>query len=222
MYGKIKITGRLTVRTGLHIGGNEAFSAIGAIDSPVVKDPFTGNPIIPGSSLKGKIRTLLARSLAQDIENMPLCSEDDPVIQRMFGSTADKPQAARFQFVDLFLSKENKTDLVGLTEAKAENYIDRKKGTATPRQIERIVAGTIFDFVLVYDAVNQDEAVKDFRMLSKGLKLLQMDYLGGHGTRGSGRVSLSDFALTPYGCDLDMKPLQKSLDEAARYELFSV
>ena len=175
MYGKIKITGRLTVRTGLHIGGNEAFSAIGAIDSPVVKDPFTGNPIIPGSSLKGKIRTLLARSLAQDMENMPLCSEDDPVIQRMFGSTADKPQAARFQFVDLFLSKENKTDLVGLTEAKAENYIDRKKGTATPRQIERIVAGTIFDFVLVYDAVNQDEAVKDFRMLSKGLKLLQMD-----------------------------------------------
>lgn len=222
MYGKIKITGRLTVRTGLHIGGNEAFSAIGAIDSPVVKDPFTGNPIIPGSSLKGKIRTLLARSLAQDIENMPLCSEDDPVIQRMFGSTADKPQAARFQFVDLFLSKENKTDLVGLTEAKAENYIDRKKGTATPRQIERIVAGTIFDFVLVYDAVNQDEAVEDFRMLSKGLKLLQLDYLGGHGTRGSGRVSLSDFALTSYGCNLDMKPLQKLLDEAAGYELFSV
>ena len=222
MYGKIKITGRLTVRTGLHIGGNEAFSAIGAIDSPVVKDPFTGNPIIPGSSLKGKIRTLLARSLAKDIGNMPLCSEDDPVIQRMFGSTADKPQAARFQFVDLFLSKENKTDLVGLTEAKAENYIDRKKGTATPRQIERIVAGTIFDFVLVYDAVNQDEAVEDFRMLSKGLKLLQLDYLGGHGTRGSGRVSLSDFALTSYGCNLDMKPLQKLLDEAAGYELFSV
>ena len=185
MYGKIKITGRLTVRTGLHIGGNEAFSAIGAIDSPVVKDPFTGNPIIPGSSLKGKIRTLLARSLAKDIGNMPLCSEDDPVIQRMFGSTADKPQAARFQFVDLFLSKENKTDLVGLTEAKAENFIDRKTSVANPRQIERVVAGTVFDFVLVYDAVNQDEAVEDFRMLSKGLKLLQLDYLGGHGTRGT-------------------------------------
>lgn len=72
MYGKILIRCDLIVRTGMHIGGSSAFSAIGAVDSPVVRDPYTGLPIVPGSSLKGKLRTLLARSLCQDIENMPI------------------------------------------------------------------------------------------------------------------------------------------------------
>ena len=62
MYGKIIIHCVLTVKTGLHIGDSSAFSAIGAVDSPVVRDPYTNWPIIPGSSLKGKIRTLLVRS----------------------------------------------------------------------------------------------------------------------------------------------------------------
>ena len=61
MYSKIEITGKIEVVTGMHIGGSEAFAAIGAIDSPVIKDTLTNKPIIPGSSLKGKLRTLLAR-----------------------------------------------------------------------------------------------------------------------------------------------------------------
>lgn len=222
MFGKIKITGKLEVKTGLHIGGNEAFSAIGAIDSPVVKDPFTGNPIIPGSSLKGKIRTLLARSLADNIESMPKCNEDDPRLKRMFGCTEPLPKAARFQFTDLFLSEENRTDLVGLTEAKSENGIDRKSAVANPRVIERVVAGTLFDFILVYNVEKEDEIKEDFCMLSKGLKLLQLDYLGGHGSRGSGRVSFSDFRLKAYGCRPNLSDLQDALNEVADYELFFV
>ena len=54
MYGKILIRCELIVRTGMHIGGSSAFSAIGAVDSPVVRDCYTGLPIVPGSSLKGK------------------------------------------------------------------------------------------------------------------------------------------------------------------------
>ena len=42
MYGKILIRCDLEVRTGMHIGGSSAFSAIGAVDSPVVRDPYTG------------------------------------------------------------------------------------------------------------------------------------------------------------------------------------
>lgn len=61
MYSKIQIKGVLEVKTGMHIGGSSAFSAIGAVDSPVIKDIRTNNPMIPGSSLKGKMRTLLAR-----------------------------------------------------------------------------------------------------------------------------------------------------------------
>ena len=59
MTGKILIKCDLVVRTGLHIGGSSSFSAIGTVDSPVIRDPFTGLPIVPGSSLKGKLRTLL-------------------------------------------------------------------------------------------------------------------------------------------------------------------
>ena len=61
MYGKLKITGKIELVTGLHIGASNSFSAIGAVDSPIVKDVRNGNPVIPGSSLKGKLRTLLAK-----------------------------------------------------------------------------------------------------------------------------------------------------------------
>ena len=47
MYSKIKITGVIEVVTGMHIGGSSAFSAIGAVDSPVVKDPLSGLPLLP-------------------------------------------------------------------------------------------------------------------------------------------------------------------------------
>lgn len=61
MYAKIQITGTIEVKTGMHIGGSSAYAAIGAVDSTVIKDVRTGLPMIPGSSLKGKMRTLLAR-----------------------------------------------------------------------------------------------------------------------------------------------------------------
>lgn len=63
MYSKIQITGVLETKTGMHIGGSSAFSAIGAVDSPVIKDVRNGKPMVPGSSLKGKIRTLLAKNI---------------------------------------------------------------------------------------------------------------------------------------------------------------
>ena len=63
MYAKIKIFGDLYVKTGMHIGGSSAFAAIGAVDSPVIRDTRSSLPMIPGSSLKGKMRTLLADCL---------------------------------------------------------------------------------------------------------------------------------------------------------------
>ena len=51
MFSKIKISGKIIVKSGLHIGGGGETSMIGAIDSPVVRDTLTKLPIIPGSSL---------------------------------------------------------------------------------------------------------------------------------------------------------------------------
>ena len=82
MYSKIKITGVIEVVTGMHIGGSSAFSAIGAVDSPVVKDPLSGLPLLPGSSLKGKLRTLLARSENKSPVDDP--NKDDEKITNAF------------------------------------------------------------------------------------------------------------------------------------------
>lgn len=117
MYGKIVIYCKMKVVTGLHIGASSAFSAIGAVDHPVIRDPVTQMPIIPGSSLKGKLRTLLARSLCKDIKHMPEYDDDDPVILRMFGS-AQPVRRSRLQFVDSFVTNAASFQEVGLTEVK--------------------------------------------------------------------------------------------------------
>ena len=70
MYGKIQITGTIEILTGMHIGGSSAFAAIGAVDAPVIKDVRSGLPMIPGSSLKGKMRSLLAREYDQTVNRM--------------------------------------------------------------------------------------------------------------------------------------------------------
>lgn len=219
MYTKVLIQFDLEVRTGMHIGGSSAFSAIGAVDSPVIRDPLSGRPIVPGSSLKGKLRTLLARSFAGDIHNMPDFKNDDPVVLRMFGSTSAR---SRLQFADAFVSNAESMKAVGLTEVKSENVIKRLSSEAMPRQIERVNAGTVFAETVVYDVSDEDEMREDLQLLAKAMKLLQMDYLGGHGSRGSGRVSLKNFRISSYGGEVDCEGLNKLFDEVAEYELFSV
>lgn len=223
MYQKYLIRCTLVVRTGMHIGGSAAFSAIGAVDSPVVRDPYTGQPIVPGSSLKGKLRTLLARSLStgkgKGIEDMPDYNQDEPPVLRLFGA-ANPVRRSRLQFADAFVTNANRMAAVGLTEVKTENGISRGNAVANPRQIERVVAGTEFGVNIVYDAVDPDETRDDLTLLAKGMKLLQLDYLGGHGSRGSGRVSLLDFHVTDCETGEENKELTGLFDEVANYELF--
>ena len=223
MYGKILIRCDLIVCTGMHIGGSSAFSAIGAVDSPVVRDPYTGLPIVPGSSLKGKLRTLLARSLCQDIENMPDLSADDARILRLFGS-AEPVRRSRLQFADAFLTNAEALSSKGVrvTEVKTENTISRANAQATPRQIERVIAGAVFGVSIVYDVTDPAQVEEDLSLLAKGMKLLQWDYLGGHGSRDSGRVSLKNFTLKNYGAPVELDSLKALFDEVDSYELFSV
>ena len=223
MYGKILIRCDLEVRTGMHIGGSSAFSAIGAVDSPVVRDPYTGYPIVPGSSLKGKLRTLLARSTCQDIENMPAFDKDDERILRLFGSS-EPVRRSRLQFADAFLLNYDQLKGVGVTEVKSENTINRLTSKANPRQIERIVAGARFGVNIVYNLSDPKEMEEDLSLLSKAMKLLQLDYLGGHGSRGNGRVSFQNFQVIPYPetLNVDLDGIRQTFKtEVEEYELFS-
>ena len=78
---------------------------------------------------------------------------------------------------------------------KFENTISRGTGVATPRQIERVPRGMSFDFQLVYNIEDEAEMKEDLTVLADGFRLLQLDYLGGHGSRGYGRVSFSGFTI---------------------------
>lgn len=223
MYGKIIICCQLKAVTGLHIGGSASFSFIGGVDSPVVRDPMTGNPIVPGSSLKGKLRTLLARSLSKDIAALPDCNKDDERIRRMFGS-AQPVCRSRLQFSDCPILEESLRQFreIGVTEVKTENGIDRKTSQAKPRQIERVSAGVRFQVRIVYDVMAPEETREDLEQLVHAMQLLQLDYLGGHGSRGSGRVSFSDFTFSCYQTDWDEEMLSTIFKKAENYGLLPV
>ena len=194
LKGKLDIGAILRLETGLHIGASSDFAPIGAVDSPFLRDPMTKQPIIPGSSLKGKIRTLLARSFSTDEYFLNKIDEDSPVIQRLFGSAAQSGAGglgARLQAsCQRFAAMELDT-YIG--EIKFENTISRISAAANPRQIERVPAGAEFDFRLVYNIEDEGDLAEDLQILADGIRLLQMDYLGGHGSRGYGRVLLRDF-----------------------------
>ncbi len=221
MYGKIVIYCDLKVKTGLHIGASGAFSAIGAVDSPVIRDPLTGKPILPGSSLKGKLRTLLARSLCREMNRMPDFNQDAPIILRLFGS-ATPVRRSRLQFSDSFISNADALGEAGLTEVKTENAIRRTDSVANPRQIERVVAGACFSVRIVYDIMRSEEITEDMQQLVRAMQLLQLDYLGGHGSRGSGRVGLDNFRFGCIETDFSEEVLKSLFKKAENYELLPV
>ena len=206
MYGKIEITGEIEVTTGMHIGGSDAFAAIGAVDLSVVRDTRTNRPMLPGSSLKGKLRTLLARAY----NDAPVKHDDDaPVIKRLFGSAKKGAvKNSRLLFSDMFVTEKSVDDirrqgLTGFTEVKFENTINRMTAVANPRQIERVIPGTVFALDIIYEVINDKDIEEDFALLAEGMRLLQFDYLGGNGSRGYGKVRFNNIEASPVVGDID-------------------
>lgn len=210
LRAKVVVEGELVAVTGLHVGSAAAGMQIGSVDSPVVRDPISNKPYIPGSSLKGKLRSLLeaAEGLSP---NRPggsgthrhECDDRDAALEcpvcRLFGSTGrngGKNHPARLAVSDLLLTDGSFEELklvdTGLmyTEWKFENTLDRITSAAMPRQIERVPAGSVFGLRLIYDdREDVDRADEDLRNLSRAIHLLEDDALGGHGSRGYGRVA---------------------------------
>ena len=297
LLGKCRLTSVLLVETGLHIGGGGETLSIGGLDKPVIRDPLTQYPYLPGSSIKGKLRSILERLLNKPL-NRPGGSgtyryESDDLedgfteiangqfvayegartcqLSRVFGSTGSncwvktsvvqeqglaernsstttieghgehtkikgRNAPARLIVRDCHLHPDSAERLrkidtgLYMTEWKFENGMDRVTAAANPRQLERVPAGSIFEFEMIYTVEDATQAVEDLRNLAIALAILEDDALGGHGSRGYGKVRFQNFKffyrgieqyrqVTGGGADA-LQPIQQANDIPGLLENF--
>ena len=233
--GNIKLKARLILSfdleavTGLHIGGSYESISIGGVDKTVIRDPLTNRPYIPGSSLRGKMRSLVekygGKAQNQRINQgyIHSCQDDELKeyqtceVCRVFGVPGERTFGTPTRLIvrDMHLSDDSAQKLQSLdtdfpfTEVKVEVAIDRVTSQANPRQLERVPAGTIFcGGEMVYSLysgqfdggkehyfLDPEQDLKYFDTVLVGLQLLEDDYLGGSGGRGSGKVRLKNLKL---------------------------
>ncbi len=202
---KIIITGKIIAQSGIMVGASNSAMEIGGIDKQVIRNPLTKIPYIPGSSLKGKMRSLFELNngtLSTDSKLSSFGPTHNPahVAARLFGhikheqNSRKSQQPSRLIVRDAALTTDSQKNLKKhttlYTETKAENSIDRITSEANPRFFERVPAGAEFDLNLVLN-VFADEHNKEENYLNdlfNALKLVQDDYLGGCGSRGNGQV----------------------------------
>lgn len=203
------ITGQIECVTGLHIGGSADQIDIGGVDLPIIKHPINGEPYIPGSSLKGKMRSQLEKKLGKfDDRGEPCgCGKNDCLVCTVFGAhknTRHNLGSTRILVRDAKLSDETKKEYSAMMEAsgasyiekKVENIVNRKTGTAEhPRSQERVPSGARFDFEIVLQIADNDNESALIDFVKKGLKEVEMTYLGGYGSRGSGQVRFDRLKL---------------------------
>ncbi len=225
LKGLLTLKYKIKLRTGLHIGGSKDSIEIGGIDNPVIKlkvfklkDDFLSDvPYVPGSSLKGKIRSLLEISKDKPIERFKSyqaqhekdfnwnkaieyagkpCDCGECEICKLFGTGGNNiKEPIRLRFSE-FYPTDDTIDMwkkyLGeiYTEMKTENVINRITSTAQhPRHTERVIAESEFEGDITF-RVFEGDGEELLKTLEKGIKLLQQDYLGGSGSRGYGRVEI--------------------------------
>jgi CRISPR-associated protein Csm3 len=205
---------KIEAETGLHIGGAESSLSIGGVDNVVIRDPLSNQPYIPGSSLKGKMRSQMEKfhsrpqnqSIGRDVKIHTCTTAEayaDCAVCHIYGlpGQRDFSTSTRLVVRDVQLTEESvealrkaKTDLP-LSEVKWEAAIDRVTSAATPRQMERVPAGAVFGPAeLVYSVYEADDVTR-FEHVLEGMQLLEDDYLGGSGSRGSGQVAFRDIRV---------------------------
>jgi CRISPR-associated protein Csm3 len=229
-----KITGQIELVSGLHIGGSNIEMHIGGTDNPVIKNPFNNQPYIPGSSLKGKMRSLLEwrAGVVGITDGNPLGFGDVIRLEgaqeaqgknllKLFGgapeSSADEALLkeigpTRLAFWDCNLDtgwiQEMADKNLLLTETKMETAIDRIQGVAAKgslRTTERVPAGARFDFHLTVKVHDSEDLLPD---VLTGLKLLEYTGLGGSGSRGYGKIRFLDLAMDGEGLQARLDQLQ--------------
>ena len=191
---KIIYTGTITLKTGLHIGGTNAALNIGGPDKFVVRNPINNVPYIPGSSLKGKMRSLVEIYNGETDKGGPT-KDANSKAGALFGISADVDNGHASRLIvrdaemDIYSCDFSKTDLP-YTESKTEVAINRVTSKATTRTFERVPAGAKFKLNMVLNIFEGENETDLKATLEQAINLLQDDYLGGHGSRGYGQVEI--------------------------------
>ncbi len=207
---KVFIRGQIIAQTGLHIGGNSVSMAIGNTDNVVVRNPLTSQPYIPGSSLRGRMRSLMERCRGDEQLNpeeggfhfdskkgeAKPGEKPNSKIGKLFGVAADQGGTpSRLMVRDAALTKKSLEELskapnldMPMTEVKTEVVIDRITAAANPRQMERVPAGAEFQFEMILTLLEEDKLEEYLDLVCEGLRLVEDDALGGSGSRGYGKV----------------------------------
>jgi CRISPR-associated protein Csm3 len=240
LYGRVFITGDIKAVTGLHIGGAAGALEVGGVDAPIIRDPLTNRPYVPGSSLRGKMRSLTEKKTGR-VQNfrigkgvhVHICEDPNdynacPVCP-IFGVPGDKPASNPTRLVvrDVFMSDDSadklqaaQTDLP-FSEVKWEATIDRVTSAAVPRQIERVPAGAGFEnFEMVYSIYHADDIARLVTVV-EAMQLLEDDYLGGLGSRGGGKIVFQNLAIsarssTDYGKKVDWPQAVASVSDVLK------
>ncbi|MCM8765078.1 MAG: type III-A CRISPR-associated RAMP protein Csm3, partial [Candidatus Omnitrophica bacterium] len=213
LIGKAVIKAAIKAETGLRIGGSSTGVKIGGVDQPVISDPY-GRPYIPGSSLKGKLRSLMERkeSVKFNSDGTHFCATPeeykDCAICKIWGIMGDKIKnyatLTRIIVRDTFLDESSITEEMRKnlelqwTEIKMETAINRSTGTAlggSLRQIERVPAGAKFSPLEIIYTCYEEQDKQLMIKIFEAMELLEHDYLGGMGSRGYGKVKFEDIEI---------------------------
>jgi CRISPR-associated protein Csm3 len=219
LKGKVICRFEIRAETGLRIGGSSEGIKIGGVDAKVIRDA-RDRPYIPGSSLKGKLRSLHERR-----ENAALNDRDGTAhrcrtpdayarcaVCRIWGTMPesgtrfDVATLTRIAVRDCYLDVDSfKQELPGgeptLSEVKTEIAIDRRTGTTPPkgagglRQVERVPAGARFRPAEFVFNVFEESDKGLLKCVFEAMSLLEDDYLGGMGSRGYGKVKFENMRV---------------------------
>lgn len=248
--GEIKLLGRIFFNceieavTGLHIGGMGSALEIGGVDNPVVRDVLTQEPYIPGSSLRGKMRSQMERKEGS-LQNqrvgkawMHICKDEnlnDPCrVCRLFGLPASQnggtPTLLLIRDIRMTTDTVRKLEKahteIQYTEMKAEVAIDRVTSMASPRNLERVPAGSVFGPAEMVLSIFRKEDLESLKDLRDCLQLVEDDYIGGGGSRGNGKVRFVNLKIIArnaswYSQENELGVYQDLKELEADYEAFT-
>lgn len=195
------IKGKIVCKTGLHIGASKESITIGGVDNIILRDPLTRYPYIPGSSIKGKIRSLLELTKGQIGKKGDPCNCGECEVCIIFGSAAQTSEKGptRIIFRDCFPTKEtieiweSNNEIIEGAELKYENSLNRITAEANPRPQERVPKDSKFEFEIILSVYDGDNGT--LRTVFEGMKLLEDSYLGGSGTRGYGKIKFDEITV---------------------------